>query len=154
MGEVRITGLLAGRHGDGTLQLAAAETGIALATLKAWRKVDKRFPAQKYGRPYFSVGVAEAFCALEDRDKLVSREQPWTVAEARALAASRRKPRKPRALPPGKAVAAGMEGNADGTTAPSAHGTAAPDGQDRESAQEASAPPAPTAPVPRRTRLR
>jgi hypothetical protein len=83
--KVRITGMLAARHGDGTLQRAAEESGIALATLKMWRSVDKAFPVEKYGRPYFSVGVATALKAREHRFELVQREEPWTVAEARAL---------------------------------------------------------------------
>ena len=55
--------------------------------------MDKAFPAEEFGRPNFSVGVAEALCAQRDRLELVSREQPWTVAEARALVTSRKPPR-------------------------------------------------------------
>ena len=94
--KVRITGAMVTRYGEELLQAASARTGIAHSTLRSWRAVDKAFPAEKVGRPTFSVGVAEAFMALDDRLALVSRAEPWTVAGARELAASRRKPRAAR----------------------------------------------------------
>lgn len=132
--KVRITGLLAARHGDGTLQRAAEQVGIALSTLKSWRSVDRAFPVQEFGRPNFSVAVAEAFMGLDDREALVSREEPWTQREARELAASRRKPRAARK--------AGRPSSADGRPASAGQGRSGADGAGESSGEPRDEQPA------------
>lgn len=98
----------------GKLERYAADVGVSYATVRDYRQVANAYPAEKWGRPHFSFGVAKALMAQDDRFALVSREQPWTVAEARELVASRRQPRpipqrsrptpaaeEPRPAPPG-----------------------------------------------------
>jgi hypothetical protein len=90
---------LAAAVAKGDLRRYAADVGVSYATVKHYRSVAEKYPAEKIGRPNLSFGAAAALMGLKDRLELVSREEPWTVAEARALAASRR---KPAALPSGK----------------------------------------------------
>ncbi len=62
---------------------------MAHATVLNYRALDKAFPEAEFGAPNCPAGVALAFIALDDRKALVSREEPWTVAEARAFVAER-----------------------------------------------------------------
>lgn len=83
---------LAAAVAKGDLGRFAADVGVDYLTVKHYRSVAEKYPAERFGRPIFSFSVAAALMAQKDRFALVSREEPWTQDEARRLVASRRKP--------------------------------------------------------------
>jgi hypothetical protein len=80
------------------LRRYAADVGVAHSTVKSYRAVARAYDAANLDVQIVAFGVAAAFMGLEDRLELVSRAEPWTVAEARDLAAARAQ----RALPSAK----------------------------------------------------
>lgn len=89
--RVRLAGAVETTYA-GKLRQYAEDCGVAYSTMKGYRSIDAAYPVQRFGRPNLSVGVAEALMAQPDRLELAARGQPWTVAEARELAAARREP--------------------------------------------------------------
>lgn len=76
---------------EGDLRQFATDVGSSYQTVCNYRSVDRAFPVGKAGAsPPFSFGVADALRDQEDKFELVSREEPWTVAEARLLVARRK----------------------------------------------------------------
>jgi hypothetical protein len=80
--------------GEGILQNYAWELGVSYGTMRNYRYVASRWPLSL--RSDISFAAAKALAPLDDRFELTARKRkPWTEAEARKLAASR-KPPKPR----------------------------------------------------------
>jgi hypothetical protein len=99
-------GRAGGGGATGKLEQFAADVGVSYATVRDYRSVAEKYDIQMSGRPDISFAVAKALMGLDDRLKLAAREEPWTVKEARELAAARKGPSpEPKAKP--EAVASG-----------------------------------------------
>ena len=75
--------------GHGDLKRYADAVGVAYSTMKGYRSVARAYAKGSDVRT-FPFGVAETLMGQEDRFELVSRSEPWTVAEARELVARRK----------------------------------------------------------------
>jgi hypothetical protein len=121
------------RHGD--LKRYAAAVGVAYQTLRNYRSVAKAY-AKCPDVGTIPFGVAEALVGHPDRFALVSRPEPWTVAEARELVKARREEAR---RDPHADLKASLTGEADVSAA---HATI-----DSKAAEDYKAKPVPAAPA-------
>ena len=87
-----LAGAVQTAYGEGDLARYADEIGVSYATLRDCRRVSAAFPAEYVERSANSWSVYRVLASRRDGVQLVSREKPWTVAEARALVAPKPKP--------------------------------------------------------------
>jgi hypothetical protein len=83
-------------YGAGDLARYAEAIGVEYATLRDYKAVAQAYPAESVVRTTNPWSVYRVLVSHPQRMELVSRGQPLTVAEAREVAASHRKPRAPR----------------------------------------------------------